>query len=268
MSASARYREWLRSRHRPAHGRRNAERNAGFFLPLLKPGMRVLDAGCGPGSITVGLASRLVPGEIVGIDQDPQGIEAARQLAASLGIANARFDVASLDALPFGDQEFDGAFLHAVVQHLSDPVKVLRELHRVLRPGAVIGVADADLSLDLLYPATARMVRSMQLFAELRRADGGTPDAGRRLRELLSLAGFLRCTAVAKPIADGTPEAIARTGERWAGYFSAEPLIERMEEARLATRDELLEIASDWRAWSTDEGAFCTAFWCEAVGWR
>lgn len=230
--------------------------------------MRVLDAGCGPGSITVGFAQRVAPGEVVGVDQDAQGIEAARQLAASQGLANARFEVANIYALPFEDETFDAAFVHAVVQHLRDPAAALCELRRVLRPGAVIGVADADLSLDLLYPATPAMVHSMHLFAKLRRLDGGTPDAGRILRELLDSAGFSRCTAAAIPVADGTPEAVTRSGERWAGYFSAPPLIARMEKAGLAARDQLIGMANDWRTWSANTGAFSAAFWCEAVAWK
>jgi SAM-dependent methyltransferase len=231
--------------------------------------MRVLDAGCGPGSITVGLASRVLPGgEVVGTDQDRRGIEAARQLASSSEIANVKFEEANIYVLPFDDQVFDGAFMHAVVQHLADPLAALREIHRVLRPGAVIGIGDADLSLDMLYPATPGMVRSMQLFADLRRFDGGTPDAGRRLRELLHGAGFTRSTASAKSIADGTPDGVARVGDRWAAYFSAEPLIERMEETGLASRAELLQIASDWRAWASHSGAVCAAFWFEAVAWK
>jgi SAM-dependent methyltransferase len=230
--------------------------------------MRVVDVGCGPGAITVGLAPRVLPGEVVGVDQDLQGIAAARELASSLEITNTLFTEASVYALPFDDQVFDGAFVHAVIQHLSDPVAALREVHRVLRPGAVIGVADADLSMDVLYPATPRMVRSMRLFADLRRLDGGTPDAGRRLRELLGLAGFARCTASATPLASGTTDGIARVGEQWSAYFSAEPLIERMDGAGLATRAELLEIASDWRTWATNSAAFCAGFWCEAIAWK
>ena len=230
--------------------------------------MRVLDAGCGPGSITVGLAPRVLPGGVVGTDQDRRAVEAARQLAQSLALTDVSFVEADIHALPFADQAFDAVFMHAVVQHLHDPVAALREMHRVMRPGAVIGIGDADLSMDMLYPATAGMVRSMQLFAEVRRADGGTPDAGRRLRELLQLAGFTRCTASAKSIADGTPDGIARVGDRWAAYFSADPLIERMEQAGLASRAELVDIASDWRAWSSHGSAVCAAFWFEAVGWK
>ena len=48
--------------------RRLAVRDAEFLLPYLKPGLRLLDLGCGPGSITIGLAGIVAPGEVVGVD--------------------------------------------------------------------------------------------------------------------------------------------------------------------------------------------------------
>jgi ubiquinone/menaquinone biosynthesis C-methylase UbiE len=48
--------------------RRTVETNASFVPPHLRPGLSVLDCGCGPGSITVGLAGRVAPGQVVGID--------------------------------------------------------------------------------------------------------------------------------------------------------------------------------------------------------
>ena len=138
------YETWLREAHAPAHARRTAERNAAFLLPHLKPGMRLIDAGCGAGSITIGLAKAVAPGEAVGVDLSDVSIERARALADERGAGNCTFDIADASALPFEDATFDAAFAHAMLQHVEFPLDVLRELRRVLRPGGVIGVADAD----------------------------------------------------------------------------------------------------------------------------
>jgi 2-polyprenyl-3-methyl-5-hydroxy-6-metoxy-1,4-benzoquinol methylase len=64
-----------------SHAKRTAETAAGFFLPYLNPGMRLLDVGCGPGSITVGLALRVEPAPTIGMDASESVIETARSLA-------------------------------------------------------------------------------------------------------------------------------------------------------------------------------------------
>ena len=82
---------------------RSAEREAAFFLPHLRPGMRLLDAGCGPGTITVGLAAAVAPGEVVGLELSPAMVEQARALASERGVANVRFEVGDAQALPVPD---------------------------------------------------------------------------------------------------------------------------------------------------------------------
>src|SRR5262249_54126262 len=92
--------------HAPAgirhHGQRTAEEAAAFLLPELRPGMRLLDVGCGPGSITRGLAERLVPGEVVGVDLSAETLAGARAEAAARGLSNLRYQEGSVYALPFG----------------------------------------------------------------------------------------------------------------------------------------------------------------------
>src|SRR5438105_3240200 len=172
-STHSAFQRWLRGMHSPAHARRTAAHNAAFFLPHLKRGMKLLDVGCGPGSITIGLAEAVAPAETIGIDASPDAIEEARALAASKQCTNVRFEVADVYALPFEDATFDAAFSHAVMQHLHDPVAALREIRRVLKPGAIIAIADADHDGSILAPADPLLDASLQLLAEIRARNGG-----------------------------------------------------------------------------------------------
>jgi len=114
-----------------------------FVMPHLRSGQRVLDVGCGPGSITLDVAERVAPGEVVGVDSVEGIIEQAQSLAAARGV-NAQFKVDNTYSLSFADDSFDVVMAHQVLQHLADPVGALKEMRRVSRPGALIAARDAD----------------------------------------------------------------------------------------------------------------------------
>jgi ubiquinone/menaquinone biosynthesis C-methylase UbiE len=128
--------------HAPAtvrqHGRRTAEEAAAFLLGELRPGMRLLDVGCGPGSITRGLAERLAPGEVIGLDTSADVLALAREDAAARGLGNIRYERGSVYELPFADASFDVVFAHQFLQHLREPGTALREMVRVLRPDGIV----------------------------------------------------------------------------------------------------------------------------------
>src|SRR5512140_215640 len=63
-----------------SHRWRTAENSAGYLLAHLRPGARLLDVGCGPGTITVDLAARVAPGAVIGVDQARAAVEEARRL--------------------------------------------------------------------------------------------------------------------------------------------------------------------------------------------
>src|SRR5512143_3452508 len=130
--------------HRAFLSSRTATRQAAFFLPFLKPGMRLLDCGCGMGALTASLARHLAPGEVIGIDREPSQIDAARAWAAEKGVGNVRFDLGNIFEIPFPDASFEAVFAYTVLEHVRDPLQAMREMRRVLKPGGIVGICDPD----------------------------------------------------------------------------------------------------------------------------
>jgi SAM-dependent methyltransferase len=256
MAAMRTYQETMRDRHRPAHSRRTAQTQAAFLLPHLKAGMTLLDLGCGPCSITVGLAEAVAPGTVVGVDLEPTLPEGASGVA--IVAADAR-------QLPFPDATFDAIYSSALLQHVPDPLAVLREARRVARPGAVIGVVDTDWGSLLRYPENDLLIAGGEIARRLRR--GTTPDVGRRLRSLLVDAGFSRCTASARATTEASIEATQAFGAQWASIFEYPATVERAVADGIAGAAEMAECAAAWREWGEHPGAYASTLWIEAIGW-
>src|SRR5215467_755381 len=112
--------------HAPAtllqHAQRTADEAAAFLLPHLRPGMRLLDVGCGPGSITRGLAQRLAPGPVVGIDLSREALDGARRDAAARGLSNLQYEEGSVYQLRFVDPSCNDVDANQVLQSLRETV--------------------------------------------------------------------------------------------------------------------------------------------------
>jgi len=160
-----------------AFGLRDSTREAQFFLPHLKPGMSLLDCGCGPGTITVGLAKVVAPGHVTGIDIASEQFELGRRLAAAHDLTNVSFEQGDLTELRFDDASFDAVFAHGVLYHLSDPHVALNELRRVLRPGGLLGIRDTDEGGTLFGPRTPLLQRAHAAAVEAWRRNGPTPSS-------------------------------------------------------------------------------------------
>ena len=178
--------------------RRTIESHGEFFLPYLTAGVSVLDCGCGPGSITLGIAGRIGDGQVVGIDFGKSQVQQAIESASRRGVRNASFQAADCHALPFDDDRFDRVFCHALMEHLSDPVRALRELLRVLKPGGVIGVSSPDWGGFVLAPPCAALTKAVDAYTTLQTSNGGDVQVGRKLGSLLSAAGFENCQMSAR----------------------------------------------------------------------
>ena len=171
---------------------RTVERNARFALPYLTAGLKVLDCGCGPGSMTLGLAGRVMPGSVVGIDLDIAQVLQAKSHAKAAGIDNLEFREANVCELPFGDGEFDFIFSHTLLCHVVEIDKAMQELWRVLRPGGCIALRDIVGSMRILSRDNARIILGDALVNRVIGQSGGDPDRGAKLGALLHKAGFVR----------------------------------------------------------------------------
>jgi SAM-dependent methyltransferase len=237
--------------------RRTAATRAAFFLPFLAPGMRVLDVGCGPGTITHGLAEVVSPGgTCVGIDVEASQIE----LAGATPVANLTFEVASAYALPFPDGSFDAVFSHALFEHLARPADVAAELARVLRPGGVVGVCCSDWGDAFVDPRTPDVERALACHVTLRRRAGGDPFAGARLERWIADAGFADVQARVQHEVDMSYGDFAR--------YIGSRIEAAARDAEGVERERLLAGAEAARRWAQHDNGRLTQPWTAVTARR
>lgn len=175
-----------------SHARRTAQDSAAFLLPHLKPHHTILDIGCGPGTITADLAELVPEGKVTGVDAVEAVLERARaHVAGRSGITNCTFEVADANALPYPDASFDVVFCHQVLQHVQDPVGILREMKRVAKPGGIVAAREADYKSFAWFPEPQGLDEWLDAYRKTARLCGGQPDAGRYVRQVISLKWLL-----------------------------------------------------------------------------
>ena len=249
---------------------RDANVVADFLTPRLSPGLSVLDCGCGPGPITLGLARAVAPGgSAVGIDIEPGMIERANALAADSGLDNVSFQVADIYDLPFEDGAFDVVLSSAVIEHLSEPVRALRELRRVTRTGGIAAVIRTDWSFPFIVPDCPEFHRFFQLFEAGFNRIGGSLNRGRYLAADMSAAGF--DVVEFETRLSNRRGAVARSNtaagvEGYITWMENIPLFRESIELGLTTDEELDAIKAAMREWARDADAFIAVAHAYGVG--
>lgn len=129
----------------------------------LQPKMKVLDLGCGTGTLTVMLKLAAPQVQVIGLDGDPEVLSIARSKAQQLQL-DIRWDYGMAYALPYPDDSFDSVFSSLVVHHLSgrDKVRAFREVRRVLRPGGRFHLLDFGEPFNLLTRLQASLMRHLE----------------------------------------------------------------------------------------------------------
>jgi ubiquinone/menaquinone biosynthesis C-methylase UbiE len=237
-----------------SHRWRTAENSAAYLLPELKPHMKILDVGCGPGTITADLADRVPDGHVTGIDAAPQIIAQARELAGER--ANLEFVTGDVYALDFPDAAFCVTHAHQVLQHLADPVRALAEMRRVTKPGGLVAARDSDYSAMVWYPLSPLLEEWLALYKAVARGNGGEPDAGRRLHVWAREAGFTDIRMSTSTWTFATANERQWWGGLWADRLVNSAFAVSATRNGHATDADLARIADGWRAWAAHEDAY------------
>jgi ubiquinone/menaquinone biosynthesis C-methylase UbiE len=247
---------------------RSASHDGAFFLPYLRPGMSLLDCGCGPGSITFGLAGAVAPGQVIGIDRADTVIEHATAVAQERGVTNVRFLVGNVYQLEFPDNAFDAVFAHALIQHLAAPEQAMQEMWRVLKPGGLVGIRAVDHRAVIVAPANPLLDQYLDLWERFWQHNGGNPRVGGELKQLLRQSGFVRCEATASFDYAGTPEAVRKRAEIEMGRIKNPRFLQHMGELGWVNDTALGQMSTAWEDFSHNPDAFYAVARCEAVGWK
>ncbi|KAF2476209.1 S-adenosyl-L-methionine-dependent methyltransferase [Lindgomyces ingoldianus] len=243
-----------------SHSWRTVENSCPHLLPYLNnPSLKILDVGCGPGTITVDLASRVPQGSVFAIDPSPAGFEIARKYAEEKGVTNVRFEIGDifnwkeLEGVEEGG--FDIVHAHQVLQHLQDPLGALKEMKKLTKPGGIVAIRDVDYSAMTWYPDIEGMRPWLDLYIDVAKTLKCDPNIGRRLHAIAMEAGFLRSDIDASTgtWTFSTPEELAHWCGVWAERTVQSNFKKSTIESGLATEADLQNIVTTWREFEKKE---------------
>lgn len=202
-----------------------------FHLLEIPPGAKVLDLATGVGAMAAELR-RSFPGlDVVGVDLSANQLGAAR-------VAQPWLPVVRGDAtrLPFPDKTFDVVHCSWLLEHVPDPVAVLRDVRRVLKPGGWCHFLEVDNATMHMTPMSDAVAEAMRVLVAAQFKAGGDPFIGERIHRMFDSAGFRRFEVHHPPMdaSAKTPELLEGLVEEWAEIF--EGLVEAVGAAEVMTR--------------------------------
>jgi ubiquinone/menaquinone biosynthesis C-methylase UbiE len=168
-----------------------------FLLTLLAPGISVLDVGCGPGTLTAEIARRVAPGHTVGMDINPEMIQAAEAVAPPSAVPNLVFYTGDIRESAW-DGEFDVVNAARALQWIPDPEIALRRMTRAVAPGGRVVVLDFDHTRAVWSAPPSAWTRFYEAFLAWRAAGGLDNAIANRLPALFRTAGLADIESMAQ----------------------------------------------------------------------
>jgi ubiquinone/menaquinone biosynthesis C-methylase UbiE len=212
----------------------------------LREGLRVVEVGCGTGTVARWIAGRVGPaGSVVGVDTSSAQLDLARRAGA--GVGNLAFVEGSAYATGLPRASFDLAYCRLLLMHVARPVDVLREMRALLRPGGVLCCEEISVESSFCEPRSEAHARLQALSIELGARLGCDFDVGRRLYHLVLEAGLS-----APEIAQHQPVHV-RGDHKRVEELSFREVAPRLSAAGLAAREEIDALLERVRRLTADE---------------
>lgn len=229
----------------------------------------IIDFGSGLGQFTRAMARAVPRGHVVGIEFNEQQLTASKRLAENDGEGSLvdfrRGDVLALDLPQREWGSYDVAHARFVLEHVSDPLRVVKNMVRAVRPGGRIVLADDDHDVLRLWPEPAGINEVWRAYMRMYDRNGNDPYIGRRLVALMHEAG-------AKPVRNTWIFFGACAGMEHFDVLAANMLgvvltaRDRMIEHDLVTADAFDEAIRNYRAWASRPDAALWFPMCWAEG--
>lgn len=222
----------------------------------LKPGMRVLDIGCGVGDVSL-IAARIVgpAGLVLGIDRAAEALEVARRRAAANGCHWLRFEHGDFNAMEW-DDAFDALTGRFILMYLADPAEAIRHLVRQVRPRGIVAFIEMDIDASGAVPDLPLLSQCIGWITRTYRSAGIEPNMGTKLYGTFRAAGL-------EPAMTGTCR-IEAGGDAVAYEFTAETvrsLAPHMAELGIASAAEVdIDTLADRLREDAVAGGHCIIF--------
>src|SRR5262245_17812097 len=177
-------------------------------LAGLKPGMRVLDIGCGVGDVSF-LAAHLVgpEGSVIGVDKSAEAIHLASQRAATAGLTQVKFLVQDLSELSL-DEPVDALVGRLVLMYFADPAVLLRRLVNFVKPGGLVIFHEFDMEGAKSEPHCESFDSAVRRIKQTLTRAGADPCTGLKLARIFEEAGLLTPQMIQGARVENGPDAV------------------------------------------------------------
>ena len=153
-------------------------------------GSTILEVGCGTGSQTVIIGSMNPLCNFTSIDISPKSLKIAKERIDAAGLQNISFIMTDINKLKLLNSAFDHALFCFVLEHLIDPVSVIRKVMQLVKSGGTITAIEGDHGSVCFYPESEKSLKTIKCQEALQHKAGGDPNIGRRLYPLLVSSGL------------------------------------------------------------------------------